>query len=136
MNVSTTAATPPGSYPLTIVGTSGPVSHAAGATLVVNTVGDFSISATPSSRSVQNGASTTYAVTITPNQGFSANAGLTVGPLPKFVTASFSPASLASGTSTLTVSTKKQTKTGTYTLVITGTGGGRTHSVNVTLIVQ
>lgn len=136
MTVSTTASTPPGSYPLTIRGSSGPVFHTATATLVVNTVGDFSISATPTSRTVQNGASTTYAITVTPIQGFASNVNLSVGALPKFVTASFSPASLASGTSTLTIATKKQAKTGTSTLVITATGGGLTHTSNVTLVVQ
>jgi uncharacterized membrane protein len=136
MTVSTTASTPPGSYQLTVKGTSGPVSRTAIVTLVVNTIGDFSISATPTTKTVRIGASTTYAVAITPNQGFASNVSLSVGTMQKFVTATFSPASLASGTATLTLATKKQTKAGTYTVVITATGGGLTHSMNVTLVVQ
>jgi uncharacterized membrane protein len=41
-----------------------------------------------------------------------------------------------SGTSTLTLSTKKQAKPGSYSVVITASGGGRTHTSTVTLIVQ
>ena len=53
MSVSTSAATPPGSYPLTIRGTSGPRTRTVNVTLVVN--GDFSISATPASRTITRG---------------------------------------------------------------------------------
>jgi PKD repeat protein len=136
MTVSTTASTPPGSYPLTIKGSSGPASHTAVVTLVVNSVGDFSLSATPNSRTVQNGASTTFTVTVTPSQGFGSSVALSVGTLPKFATAAFSPTSLTSGTATLTLATKKQTKAGTYTIVINAAGGGVTHSTSVTLVVQ
>jgi PKD repeat protein len=138
LTVSTIASTPSGTYPLRITATSGPVSHSFDVTLVVNVVvvGDFIITATPASRTIPNGNSTTYSVAIAPNQGFSSSVTLSVGPLPKFVTESFSPASLASGTSTLTLSTKKQTKAGSYSVVITASGGGRTHTSTVTLIVQ
>jgi hypothetical protein len=136
MTVSTSASTPPGSYPLRIVGTSGPVSHSFDVTLVVNPVGDFSMSVTPANRTVPSGGSTTFSVTVAPAQGFASNVTLSVGALQKFVTASFNPTSLASGASVLTLSTKRQTKAGSYNVVITGTGGGRVHSSTVTLIVQ
>jgi hypothetical protein len=136
MAVSTAASTPPGSYTLTVTGTSGPVSHSATVTLVVSVVGDFSLAVTPTSSPVQRGASTTYSVTISPVQGFSSSVTLSVDLLPKFVSASFNPTSLGSGAAVLSISTKKQTKPGTYTLVVTGTGGGLTHSSNVTLVVQ
>jgi PKD repeat protein len=138
LTVSTIASTPSGTYPLRITATSGPVSHSFDVTLVVNVivVGDFTIAATPASRTIPNGNSTTYSVAIAPNGGFSSTVTLSVGALPKFTTASFSPASLASGTSTLTLGTKKQTKAGSYSVVITASGGGRTHTSTVTLIVQ
>jgi hypothetical protein len=138
LTVSTSASTPSGTYPLRITATSGPVSHSFDVTLVVNVVavGDFTIAATPASRTIPNGNSTTYSVAIAPNQGFSSSVTLSVGALPKSTTASFSPASLASGTSTLTLSTKKQTKNGSYSVVITASGGGRTHTSTVTLVVQ
>jgi len=138
LTVSTIAATPPGSYPLRITATSGPVAHSFDVTLVVNVVvvGDFTITATPATRTIQSGNSTTYSVAIAPIQGFSSSVTVSVGALPKFTTAGFTPASLASGTSTFTLSTKRQTKAGSYNIVITASGGGRTHTSTVTLIVQ
>jgi hypothetical protein len=63
---------------------------------------------------------------------------LSVGALPKFVTAAFSRASITqSGTSGLTLSTKKQTKPGTYSVTVTGTSGGTlVHSTTVVLVVR
>jgi PKD repeat protein len=138
LTVATIASTPSGTYPLRITATSGPVSHSFDVTLVVNVVvvGDFTITATPASRTIQNGNSTTYSVAIAPNQGFSSSVTLSVGALPKSTTATFSPTSLASGASTLTLSTKKQTKPGSYSVVITASGGGRTHTSTVILVVQ
>jgi hypothetical protein len=137
LTVVTTAATPAGSYPLTITGTSGAVVHSAIVTLVVSAAGDFSISATPASRTINRGGSTTYSVSISATSGFSGTVNLSAGGVPRFVTATFSPASVVqSGTSVLTVTTRKQTKTGNLTLSITGTSGSLVHSTNITLIVQ
>jgi PKD repeat protein len=137
LTVTTSASILPGSYPLTIKGTSGPVSHTSNVTLVVNVVGDFQISVTPASQTVATGNSTSFTVTITPLQGFSSNVTLSTSSLPKFVNASFSPASLSSGTAVLTLSTKKQTKAGSYSLSVTGTAGNLTHtSSTFTLVVQ
>src|SRR5262249_18831439 len=136
MSVSTAASTPAGTYTLHVTGTSGPVSHTADVTLIVNAAGDFSVSASPASRTINNGASTTFNVTITPSKGFSSTVTLSVGSLPRFVTATLQPASLPSGTAVLTLDTKKQVKAGSYTVVVTATAGSLVHSVNVTLIVQ
>ena len=71
------------------------------------------------------------------DQGFAGAVNLSVAGLPARATGTFNPASLAgSGTSVLTISTQKSTQKGTRTLTITGTGGGRTHSVTVTLVIQ
>jgi hypothetical protein len=110
--------------------------HSVNVTLIVTVTGDFSITAAPTSKTVQNGADATYTVTITPISGFTGTVSLSVGALPKFVVASFSPAALASGSSVLTLSTKKQTKNGSATVTITGTSGTRVHSTTVTLVVQ
>jgi PKD repeat protein len=136
MSVSTAGSTPAGTYTLHVTGTSGPVSHSANVTLVVSTAGDFSVSASPASRTINSGATTSFNVTITPSQGFSSNVTLSVGSLPRFVTATFQPASLPSGTAVLTLDTKKQVKSGSYTVVVTATAGSLSHSVNVTLVVQ
>ena len=135
MSIATTAATPPGSYPLVIRGTSGPITRTANVTLVIN--GDFTIAANPTSRTINRGNSTTYTVTVTADQTFSGPVNFTVAGLPMRVTGTFNPTSLAgSGTSVLTISTARNAQKGTRTLTITGSGGGRTHSVNVTLVIQ
>jgi serine protease AprX len=135
MSIATTTSTPPGSYPLVIRGISGPITRTANVTLVVIN-GDFAISVTPMSRTIDRGATTTYTVTITP-QGFTGAVSLTLTGLPSRAAGTFNPASVTgSGTSVLTVTTERNVQKATRTLTITGSGGGHTHSVNVTLIIQ
>jgi hypothetical protein len=136
--VGTAAA---GSYPLTITGTSGTLTHTANVTLVVTVpvVGDFTLTASPASQTVTAGANTTYTATVTPvtGSGFNGTVTFSASGLPTGATASFSPASVAvSGNSTMTVTTTTATPAGTYTLTITGTAGSLVHSTTVTLIVN
>ena len=98
---------------------------------------DFSVSATPASQTVVQGASTTYTATVTPSGGFSgavifSASGLPIGAIP-----SFNPASVTtSGSSTMTVTTTATTPAGNYQITITGTSGTLTHSATVTLVVN
>jgi len=136
LDVTTTTATPSGTYPLTIRGASGAVTRTANVTLVVAN-GDFAIAVTPASRTVVRGAVGSYTVTVTGGQGFSSAVNLSVSGLPAKATATFAPASItSSGTSVLTLDVGRNVKKGTNTLTITGTGGGQTHSANVTLVAQ
>jgi PKD repeat protein len=137
MTVTTLATTLAGTYPLTIRGTSGSVTRTAAVTLVVTPVGDFTIAVSPASATVNNGNNATYTVTIAAVAGFNGTVSLTTGTLPKFVSASFSPATVnQSGTSVLTLSTKKQTKNVSATITVRGTSGTLVHSFNITLVVQ
>jgi hypothetical protein len=136
LTVSTSTSTPAGTYSLSIRGTSGSLVHSASVTLIVTVTGDFSITATPTTKTVQNGADATYTITITPASGFTGTVSLSVGALPKFVVASFSPAALPSGSSLLTLSTKKQTKNGSANITVSGTSGTLVHSTTITLVVQ
>ena len=137
--VTTTTAVAAGTYPLTITGSDGTLTHTASVSLVVNAavVGDFAISATPASQTVQAGNGTSYTTTITPSGGFTGTVNLTASGLPAGASASFAPASVTggSGSSTLTVSTTAATAAGTYTLTITGASGTLSHSTTVTLVV-
>jgi hypothetical protein len=133
LTVTTSAATPGGSSTLTINGASGSLSHNATATLVVN-IPNFTMSSAPASQTVQQGASTTYNLTITPSGGFTSPVNLSVTGLPTGATGTFStnPATTAS---TLTITTSGSTPAASSTLTITGTGGGLTNSMTVTLTV-
>jgi hypothetical protein len=139
MAVATTASVAAGSYPLTITGTDGTLTHTASVTLVVTApiVGDFAISAAPASQSVAAGASTSYTTTITPSGGFTDTVALSASGLPTGASATFVPSAVAggSGSSSLNVTTSTTTPAGTYTITITGTDAGLVHSTTVTLVV-
>ncbi len=138
LTVTTTPQTPPGTYPLTVTATSGLINRFLTVNLVVNPR-PFSLSLSPSTRTVSSGQSTTYTVTVTPAAGFTGTVQL-LGPggLPPGATATFSPATITggSGTSTLTVTTSASTPSGTRTLNIIGSGGGITQTAPVTLVVD
>ena len=139
MSVTTSSLTPAGTYTLTVMGTSGSLSSSTNVTLVVNaaSTGDFSISASPPSQSITRGSSTTYAVTVAASGGFNGTVSLSVSGLPPRTSASFNPSSVTgSGSSTLTVSTRRSAVPGSYTLTITGTSGSLTHSTSVTLVIN
>jgi hypothetical protein len=96
----------------------------------------FTLSASPSSLAITQGGNGTSSVTVTPTGGFSSSVALTASPLPSGVTANFNPASLTSGSSTLTLTASSTAATGTTTVVVTGTGGGITQTATIGLTVQ
>ena len=98
---------------------------------------DFSLSASPTTRSVPGaGGTTTYTISITPQNGFQGPVTLSASGQPQTSTASFSPTQ-ATSTSTLTVTVASGTPRGSYTISITGQGatGTPSHTINVTLSV-
>lgn len=97
---------------------------------------DFTLTVSPASQTVTAGQATTYTVQVTPAQGFSSTVSLSATGLPTGASASFSPASVASGSSTLTVNTSAGTPAGTYTVTVNGTGGALQHSTQVSLVVK
>jgi subtilisin family serine protease len=98
---------------------------------------DFTVSATPASRTVLAGGSTTYIATIGALNGFSAGVTLSASGLPAGVTPNFNPATVTgSGSSTLTLTTTANTPGGTYTVTITGTSGSLSHTTTVMLVIQ
>jgi hypothetical protein len=133
LTVSITSSTPAGSYTLTLTGTSGSVSHSTTVTLVVNA--DFSLGASPTSRTISHGQSTSYTIAIKALNGFSSPVSLSVSGFPSGSATGFS-LNPATTSSVLTVNTSGGTPSGTYTLTITGTGGGKTHTVTVRLVVN
>ncbi len=133
LSITTSNTTPVGNYPLTIIGTSGSVSHTNTVNLIV---GGFACAASPPLQAVSAGNSVSYTITVTTNSGFSGSVAFGVSGLPANTGASFSPASLSgAGSSTLNVNTASTTPGGTYTLTINGTNGSSVLSTTVSLVV-
>ncbi len=98
-------------------------------------VNDFSLSAQPSTVTVLQGSSITSKITSTLSGTFSSNIALSASGLPNGATATFNPTPIAapgSGDSTLTFNTNGAAA-GSYPITVTGTGGGKVHSIVVTL---
>ena len=103
-----------------------------------STNADFSISATPFSRSVVPGGNTTYTVTVTPLAGFTGVVNLNASGLPPGASATFNPATISitdtsSKTSILTITTNTSTLLGNNTINITASSGPLMHAATVVL---
>ena len=123
---------PPGYYMLFIVNSAGVPSVAS----FVRLTADFSLSATPASRTVLPGGSTSYTATVTGATGFADAVSFSVSGLPWGATATFSPPSVTgSGSTTMSVTTSLMTPLGAHQLTITAESGGVVQRTIVTLAV-
>ncbi len=135
LSVTTNGSTSAGSYPLTITGTSGPVTQSVNVMLVIT--GDFTISATPASFTIKRGGIATYTVTITTVGGFTGTVTLSQGGAPRRSNVNLTPSSVVnSRNSTLTIEARHNVPVGASVVTITGTSGGQSHSTTVNLVVQ
>ncbi len=136
LTATTSAATPAGTYAITVTGTGGGLTRTTNVSLTV-VAPNFTLSSSPTTRTITQGTATTYAITSAATGGFASSVTLSASPAITGATYAFSVNPVAaSGTSTLTVSTATTTPAGTYVITVTGTGGGLTRTVAVTLIVQ
>jgi hypothetical protein len=127
----------PGSYPLTVTGTSGSIVHTAHVTLIVTSPADFGVSVSPSSLTVTAGLNVSATVAVSSQGGFAGSVSLSANGLPSLATASFAPNPVAApGASTFTVRTSRSTPRGTFTLTVTGRSGALSHGTPVTLVVR
>ena len=138
MTVASSTAT--GTYSILVTGTSGSTTETTTVSLKVTstTSPNFTISASPTSVSVAQGASGASTITTSVSGGFNSAIALSASGQPAGVTVSFNPTSIAapgSGTSTMTMTVASTTSTGTYTITVTGSGGGVTNSATVSLTV-
>ena len=98
-------------------------------------VPDFTIGAAPSAATLNQGASSTSIISVTPSGGFTGSVTLAASGLPTGVTATFSPTS-TTGISTMTLTASSTAVTGTKTVTITGTSGSLTHTTTLNLTVN
>jgi hypothetical protein len=97
----------------------------------------FTISATPASQTVTQGGSTSYTVTVTPQNNFTDTVTFGASGLPTGATVSFVPPSVSgSGSSTFNVGTAANSPTGSSTVTVTGTSPSVTKSTTATLVVS
>ena len=140
LTLSTSSSVSAGSYPITITGTNGSLTHSVTVTFTVQgaPIPDFSLGVNPASRTVAPGDSAAYTVGLNVLAGFSGSVSLSASGLPAGATPTFSPASVTPGapSSTLTVATAALLAAGSYPFMITGTSGSLVHSVAATLVVQ
>jgi uncharacterized membrane protein len=141
LNISTARSTAAGTYPLTITGTSGSLTHQTSIDVTVKaatTVSpDFSLSATPATQALNAGSSTALTVTVGALNGFTGTVGLVESGMPAGMLAGCSPSSIVkSGSCALTITTTTSTPAGTYPLMITGTSGNLKHSAPVSVTVN
>jgi subtilisin-like proprotein convertase family protein len=97
---------------------------------------DFSITASPGSLTIAQGASATATISTAVTSGSAQTVTLSVSGAPSGTTATVSPASVtAGGAATLTVNVGTTTAAGTYTLTVTGSAASGSHAAAVTLVV-
>lgn len=111
--------------------------------LPISSAGDFDISMSPSSMSVNRGASTTCTITLTSLGGFASAISLddSVEPNTNDITLTFdpSPVTLTSGgsaQSTLTIDTTSTTPLKNFKITITASGGGKTKEITCRVSVE
>jgi hypothetical protein len=124
---ATTAAA--GSYPITLTGVSGTLSHSVLITLVVTAVPDFSLTSALSSVSLSQGQKASDSLSIMSLSGFTGSVTLSASSLPSGVTAALSSTGV-------TFTATESAAPGSYPVTITGTSGALSHSVSLTLVVS
>jgi protocatechuate 3,4-dioxygenase beta subunit len=97
---------------------------------------DFGLPVSPDFQNVIAGQSTSFLAAVNPVRGFNGTVVLSTSGLPSGASASFNPASLASGTSMLTLNTSSGTPAGTYTINVVGTSGSLQRTTQIVLVVK
>jgi hypothetical protein len=139
LTVSIGASVATGGYTVTVTGNEGSNTHSTTVAVTVTAPPpppDFTISATPSSRTINRGSGTTYAISVARTGGFTGAVTFSISGLPSRTSSSFNPNSTTGNSSTLTVSTRSRTPRGTFVLTITAVSGSLRHTTTVTLVVQ
>jgi kumamolisin len=135
--VASTAAA--GTYPITVTGTGGGITHTASVSLTVTaaTAGTYTLSVSPTSGYLLRGQSGYAVVTVSGSGGFSSAVALSATGLPSGVTGSFSPTSITgSGTSDFTLMVSRSAAYGTYPITITGKSGTTTKTTTLEFTVE
>ena len=135
LTLSATGTATTGTVTVTVTGTSGSLTKTTTIFLTVNPRGNYTLSASPNSLAILQGASGTSTITVTPQSGFNGKVSLSASGLPSGVTASFNPSSTAS-TSTLTLTASSTAATGTVTVAVAGSASNLSSTATISLTVK
>jgi len=124
-----------GTYTVTITGTSGSLTATTTVALTVNPPPTFTLSASPASLTVIQGASGTSTIAVAGQNGFTGSVTLAASSLPSGVTAAFAT-NPTTGSSVLTLTASNSATVGTAWVTITGTSGSLTATTTVALTVN
>ncbi len=94
---------------------------------------DFSLSANPTSLTVNGGTNGTSAITVTPMNGLNGCYTLSASNLPSGVTATYATNPITGGASTLTLTASNTVTSGTSNVTITATSGLLSHTTTIAL---
>ena len=112
------------------------IPSAAAAVTISGGTSGFSLSASPNSVSVAQGATGTSTITSTTTGGFNTPVVLSASGQPSGVTVTFSPTSITgTGSSTMSMVVGSTVTPATYTITVTGTAGSTTETTTVSLTV-
>jgi kumamolisin len=96
----------------------------------------YSLSASPGSVSIVQGAAGSSTITSTVSGGFNSAVALTASGQPSGVTIGFNPTSITgTGSSSMSITVASSVAAGTYSILVTGTSGATTETTSVSLTV-
>src|SRR5439155_277340 len=143
VTISTTSATPAGTYTISVSCTGGGLTRVASPqfSLTVTAAFDYTVAWSPTSASIVAGQSTTPNVVATLISGITTSVSCTVtvpvatGLAASPLTFSITPAAAPGATQAVAITTTTSTPAGTYTISVSCTGGVGTHTANFSLTV-
>jgi endoglucanase len=120
---------------VTVTGSSGTLSHTTPITLTISAP-DFSLSASPTTVTVDQGATSSTTINVARTGGFAGSVAFSASGLPSGVSATFSPTSTTGASATLTFTATSSAAAATATVTVTGTSGTVSHATSVALTVR
>jgi hypothetical protein len=136
-NVTLFVPASPGSFPLSVTGTSGSLTHSSQMTLTIKAAQDFDIRVSPAAITAVPGSSTSLTVEADGLSGFNSSVNVVISGLPSGAQPSpASPFSLGVGSSQkVSLSIPTTVTEGTYSVIVNGTSGQLAHSAVLALTV-
>ncbi|GAA3580320.1 M4 family metallopeptidase [Nonomuraea rosea] len=138
LTLTTSSSSPQGNHAITITADGADVDRQATYNLRIGQTSqdDYSFGVSPSSASVQAGASATATISTQVTSGQAQSVTLSAGNVPQGVTVGFSPQTITAGqSSTVTITTTSGVTPSTYAISLNGDGASADHSASFSLTV-